>query len=170
MWITKETNNKHEKSANYIQFDWVEFMSKEYFGVVEAINECYKKMLEIGKCKEVFRRVDGNQCELLTAKSKKDFLNAKKNILSRYSRYVDSGAPKLTISIDVGLVPDPRKYTISGQAMPTERNILVKEQLIEQEFVTNNLNIKKCNTCLECHMEKDVTTKDYLEMIINYFQ
>jgi len=54
MWITKETNNKHEKSANYIQFDWVEFMSKEYFGVVEAINECYKKMLEIGKCKEVF--------------------------------------------------------------------------------------------------------------------
>ena len=54
MWITKETNNKLEKSANYIQFDWVEFMSKEYFGVVEAINECYKKMLEIGKCKEVF--------------------------------------------------------------------------------------------------------------------
>ena len=49
MWITKETNNKLEKSANYIQFDWVEFMSKEYFGVVEAINECYKKMLEIGK-------------------------------------------------------------------------------------------------------------------------
>jgi hypothetical protein len=45
--------------------------------------------------------------------------------------------------------------------MPTERNILVKEQLIEQEFVTNNLNIKKCNTCLECHMEKDVTTKEY---------
>ena len=82
-------NNKLEKSANYIQFDWVEFMSKEYFGVVEAINECYKKMLEIGKCKEVFRRVDGNQCELLTAKSKKDFLNAKKNILLRYSRYVD---------------------------------------------------------------------------------
>jgi len=54
MWITKETNNKLEKSANYIQFDWVEFMSKEYFGVIEAINECYKKMLEIGKCKEVF--------------------------------------------------------------------------------------------------------------------
>ena len=159
MWITKETNNKLEKSANYIQFDWVEFMSKEYFGVVEAINECYKKMLEIGKCKEVFRRVDGNQCELLTAKSKKDFLNAKKNILSRYSRYVDSGAPKLTISIDVELVPDPRKYTNSGQAMPTEREIIVKEQLIEHKFVTNNLNIKKCNTCLECHMEKDVMMK-----------
>jgi hypothetical protein len=54
MRSTKQVNNKLEKSANYIQFDWVEFMSKEYFGVVEAINECYKKMLEIGKCKEVF--------------------------------------------------------------------------------------------------------------------
>ncbi len=51
---TKQVNNKLDKSANYIQFDWVEFMSKEYFGVVEAVNECYKKMLEIGKCKEVF--------------------------------------------------------------------------------------------------------------------
>ncbi len=76
MKCTKQLNNKLEKSANFIQFDWVEFMSKEYFGVVEAINECYKKMLEIGKCKEVFRRVDGNQCELLTAKSMKDFLNS----------------------------------------------------------------------------------------------
>jgi hypothetical protein len=54
MKCTKQLNNKLEKSANFIQFDWVEFMSKEYFGVVEAINECYKKMLEIGKCKEVF--------------------------------------------------------------------------------------------------------------------
>ncbi len=51
---TKQVNNKLDKSANYIQFDWVEFMSKEYFGVVEAVNECYKKMLKIGKCKEVF--------------------------------------------------------------------------------------------------------------------
>ncbi len=72
MRSTKQVNNKLEKSANYIQFDWVEFMSKEYFGVVEAVNECYKKMLEIGKCKEVFRRVDGDQCELLTANSKND--------------------------------------------------------------------------------------------------
>ncbi len=49
-------------------FDWVQFMSKEYFGVIDAINECYRKMMEIGKCKEVFQRVDGNQCELLRAK------------------------------------------------------------------------------------------------------
>ncbi len=55
-------------------------------------------MLEIGKCKEVFQRVDRNQCELLRAKSKKNNFNAKKNKLLHYSRYANSGAPKLTIS------------------------------------------------------------------------
>jgi hypothetical protein len=68
MRSTKQMNNKLGKRADYIQFDWVEFMSKEYFGVIEAINECNKKILEIGKSKEVFRRVVGNQCELLRAK------------------------------------------------------------------------------------------------------
>jgi hypothetical protein len=43
--------------------------------------------------------------------------------------------------------------------MPTEREIIVKEQLLKHKFVTNNLNIQKCNTCLECHMEKDVMMK-----------
>ncbi len=50
-----------------------------------------------------------------------------KNILLHYSRYMNSGAPKLTISIYVELAPDPRKYTNLGQEMPTEREIIVKE-------------------------------------------
>ena len=94
---TKQVNNKLGKKADYIMFDWVLLMSKEYFVVIDAINECYRKMLEIGKCKEVFQPVDGNQCELLRAKSKQEFLNAKKNILLHYSRHVNTGAPKLTI-------------------------------------------------------------------------
>ncbi len=109
-------HEKLGKRADYLMFDWVKFMSNEYFGVIDAINECYRKMLEIGKCKEVFQRVNGNQCELLKAKLEQEFLNAKKiKILLRYSRYVISGAPKLTISIDVELALDPRKYTNSGQ-------------------------------------------------------
>jgi hypothetical protein len=72
---------------------------------------------------------------------------------------VNSGAPKLTISINVELAPHPRKYTNSGQEMPTEREIIVREQLLEHEFVTNNLNIQLCNICLECHIEKDVIIK-----------
>ncbi len=75
---TKHVNHKLGKKALNIKFDWVKFMSKEYFGVIDAINECYRKMLEIGKCKEVFRRVNGSQCEFLRAKLKQEFLNAKK--------------------------------------------------------------------------------------------
>jgi hypothetical protein len=37
---TKRVNNKLGKKADYIMFDWVRFMSKEYFGVIDAINEC----------------------------------------------------------------------------------------------------------------------------------
>ncbi len=40
--------------ANYTRFTWVEFMSKDYFKVIDDINDCYKKMIEIGKCTEVF--------------------------------------------------------------------------------------------------------------------
>jgi hypothetical protein len=124
MRSTKHVNHKLGKKALNIIFDWVEFMSNEYFSVIDSINECYKKNLEIGKCKEVFRRVNRSQCELLRAKSKQEFFNAKKNILLRYSRYVNSCAPKLTISINIELAPDPRKYTNSGQERPMEREII----------------------------------------------
>ncbi len=46
---TKQVNNKLGKKADFIMFDWVQFMSKEYFGAIDAINKCYRKMLEIGK-------------------------------------------------------------------------------------------------------------------------
>ncbi len=72
---------------------------------------------------------------------------------------MNSGAPKLTIFIDVEIAPDPRKYTNSGQERHTEREIIVREQLLEHEFVKNNLNIQKCNICLECHIEKDIIMK-----------
>jgi hypothetical protein len=78
MRSTKHINHKLDKRAGYIKFNWVEFMSKEYFAVIKAINECYRKMLKIGKCKEVFQRVNRSQCELLRAKWKQEFLNAKK--------------------------------------------------------------------------------------------
>jgi hypothetical protein len=78
MRLTKHVNEKLGKRAYYLMFYWVQFMSKEYFGVIDAVNECHRKMLKIGKCKEVFRRVDGNQCELLRTKLKQEFLNAKK--------------------------------------------------------------------------------------------
>ena len=35
--------------ANHIRFNQVKFMSTEYIRVIDDINDCYKKMLEIGK-------------------------------------------------------------------------------------------------------------------------
>ena len=144
------------KDANYIRFTWVEFMSKDYFKVIDAINDCYKKMLEIGKCTEVFRPAGGGQPDILMAKTKKEFMREKENISRRYNRYVSTGAPRLSISIDVEIVPDPRKYANLKQPMPTEREMLIKEQILEHEFITNNLNIVKCNVCLECHIQNNV--------------
>jgi len=159
-WVKDRTSKRLRfqlnKDANYIRFTWVEFMSKDYFKVIDAINDCYKKMLEIGKCTEVFRPAGGGQPDILMAKSKKEFMREKENISRRYNRYVTTGAPRLSISIDVEIVPDPRKYANSKQPMPTEREILVKEQILEHEFTTNNLNIVKCNVCLECHIQKNV--------------
>ena len=67
--------------SNYIKFDWVEFMSQDYFQVINAINDCYKRMLEIGKCNKVFRPDHGGLPDILMAKSRNDFFMAKKNIL-----------------------------------------------------------------------------------------
>jgi len=79
-------------------------MSTAYFRVIDAINDCYKKMLEIGKCAEVFRPVGGRRPDTLTAKSKKEFMKEKENIRRHYNRYVTTGAPSLSISIDVEIV------------------------------------------------------------------
>jgi hypothetical protein len=32
--------------------------------------------------------------------------------------------------------------------MPSQREILEEEQILEHKFITNNLNIVKCNLCL----------------------
>ena len=63
---SKRLRCKLNMETNYIQFDWVEFMSKDYFQVIDSINDCYKKMLEIGKCKEVFRPENGGLPDILT--------------------------------------------------------------------------------------------------------
>jgi hypothetical protein len=39
--------------------------------------------------------------------------------------------------------------------MPSQREVLVKEQILEHKFTTNNLNIVKCNVCLECHIQNN---------------
>ncbi len=68
---SKQLRCRLNKDANYIRFTWIEFMSKDYFKIIDAINDCYKKMLEIGKCTEGFQPAGGGQPDILMAKSKK---------------------------------------------------------------------------------------------------
>jgi hypothetical protein len=48
-------------------------------------------------------------------------MKEKEHISRRHNRYVTTGTPRLTISIDVEIVPDPRKYVNSKNPMPTQR-------------------------------------------------
>jgi hypothetical protein len=63
-------------------------MSTDYFKVIDTINDCYKKMLEIGKCIEIFQ--PGCVCwpDILTAKSKQAFMKEKEGISQRYNQYL----------------------------------------------------------------------------------
>jgi hypothetical protein len=109
-------------------------------------------MLMIGKCNEVFWLCNDKIPDLLSAQTKKQYILAKKNILLRYSRYKNSGAPMLKIAIETDLVPNPKKY-LNNAMRPTNRMILLKKETLKHEFYTNSLNIKKCEICLECHIE-----------------
>jgi hypothetical protein len=105
-WVKDRTSKRLHcqlnSNANYIRFDWVEFMSTEFFRVIDAINDCYKKMLEIGKCAEVFRPIDGRRPDLLPAKTKKEFMREKENIHRRFNRYVTTGAPRPIVRTMMG--------------------------------------------------------------------
>jgi len=81
----------------YLKFTWAKFNSDEYTKAIEVINDCYKKMLMIGKSKEVFRLSNNKVPKLLSAKTYSDFTLAKDNIERRYKRYLKLGGVKLNI-------------------------------------------------------------------------
>ena len=104
-------------------------------------------MLMIGKCNEVFWLCNDKIPDLLSAQTKNEYILAKMNILLRYSRYKNSGAPMLKIAIETDLVPNPKKY-LNNAMRPTNCMILLKEETLKHEIYTHSLNIKKCEICL----------------------
>jgi hypothetical protein len=54
--------------------------SDEYIKAIDKINECYRKMLMIGKCNEVCRPSNDKFLDLLSAKTFDEFKLAKENI------------------------------------------------------------------------------------------
>ena len=97
--------NDLNSSVEYVRLSWTKFNSSEYKKAVEVINNCYRKMLMIGKCREVFWN---KVSDLLTAKSFKEFTLAKDNIEQRYVKYGRSGGIKLHLTIPTELVPHPK--------------------------------------------------------------
>ncbi len=54
----------------------------------------------------------------------------------------------MNIIIPTELAPNPKKY-IDKSNLPTKQSILAKEEILRQNFHTNNLNVTKCELCLE---------------------
>jgi hypothetical protein len=81
--LTKKSNLFNSQLNSTVEYlpipSWVANV-EEYFSVVDVINNCYKKMLEIGKCREVFQPENNQVPELISATLRDEFLKAKKNI------------------------------------------------------------------------------------------
>jgi hypothetical protein len=135
----------------YFKFTWAKFNTNEYTKAIQVINDCYKKMLMIGKSKEVFRLSNNKVPKLLSAKTYSEFTLAKDNIERRYKRYLKLGGVKLNIKIPTELVPNPKNYT-KKTSLPTLRSVLVREEILHHEYHMKNLNVLKCEICLEVHI------------------
>ncbi len=105
-------------------------------------------MLMIGKCNEVFQPSNDKVPDLLSAKTSNEFKLAKENIQRQFKTFLKSSAANLNIIISTELVPNPKNY-IDKYNLPTKWSILVKEEILQHEFYTNNINVIKCEICLE---------------------
>jgi hypothetical protein len=66
--------------VDYFNIPWAKHDTDEHTKVIEVINDCYRKMLMIGKCREVFRLANNKVPKLLSSKTYSDFTLAKTNI------------------------------------------------------------------------------------------
>ena len=65
----------------------------------------------------------------MTAKTKSEFMMAKRNIHDKYLKYIKTNKAVLKLSKDVHFIPDPHKYNgTPGRKVPTMRKILASER------------------------------------------
>ncbi len=65
---TKTRNTDLNSRVCYLKIPWANPNSDEYTKAIEVINDCYSKMLMIGKSKEVFRLNNDKVPDLLSEK------------------------------------------------------------------------------------------------------
>ena len=68
----------------YPRFKWAKFNSKEYLQAINEINDMYRKMIMIGKSREVFH---DKVCPMISAKTRNEFKTARNRIRDNYWRY-----------------------------------------------------------------------------------
>lgn len=154
----KSEETKIDSPAKPPKFKWTSTYSDEYFKAIEDINDAYRKMLSIGEAKKVFR---DQVCPMMTANTKEEFHRAKKTIQWRYHRYISTNKAVLKLRGDVYFIPDPRKYNGSpGHKLPTMREILAREKILQFEHDMENLNMFMCTGCKECDIESKPATTD----------
>ena len=150
-----------DSPLTFPSFNWAEFGSSDYFKAIDEINDIYRKMLTIGEAKKVFR---DNVCPMISAKTKDEFKKARKRLNEKYWKYTRT--PKATLpklSVDVEFVPDPRKYRCTPeQRLPTLREIIAKDKILEFEHYMETLNMFMCSQCKECHIEAKAVTDNLM--------
>ena len=146
-----------DSPVTFPSFKWAEFGTNDYFNAIDKINEMYRKMLTIGEAKKVFR---DKVCPMMTAKTKDEFNKARRSLNKKYWNYTKTSKATLPkLSVDVAFVTDPRKYRgTPGQRLPTLREIIAKERILEFEHYMETLNMFMCSQCRECHIESKAVT------------
>ena len=151
-----------DSRPTYPHFEWAEIGSQDYWDAISDINNSYRNMLEIGKTRDAFRVARDGVSTMLTAKTKDDFVKAKVCVRKRYTNHLQANKAVLqNFRIESELIPDPRKYcSLPDQRPPTNRETLVKEQILTFEQYLSSLNIFKCSLCLECKIEEKPHVED----------
>ena len=111
----------------------------------------------IGKVKKVFC---DKVCPVMTAKTKDEFMKARKMLNEKYWKYTTTSKATLPkLDVDVAFVPNPRKYHgTPGQRLSTLREIIAKERILEFKPYMETLNMIMCSQCRECHIESKAVT------------
>ena len=162
MRTVRREENHIDSAPDYPKFPWLEMFTDEYCNTIDAINGGYRKMLEIGKAQDAFRKAKHNVKSMINAKTKREFATATRNIDYRYKRHLDDKKDHLqNFRLTTELIPNPRKYQNRRHLkVPTRRQTIVKEQILTFEQYLSSLNILKCSVCLECHIEAKPETDD----------
>ena len=154
---TRRHKNKRDSPVTYSEIKWAELGGNEYLKAINKINNMYRKMIKIGKSKSVFH---DKVCPMISTKTQDEFKRERRRLNQKYWNHTRKSKTMLPkISDDVVFVPHPHKYRDScAKRLPTLREIIARERILEFEHYMETLNMFRCSTCRECNIESKPVT------------